>query len=327
MLRMQQKLRAMSQEELTRGMEEIDALDVPNDQRMALQQMLLDSLIQKNPQFALTRFADLLGDDRLGMTWQFAGGLQAWAKKDAVGAAAWLDQQIAAGKFDSKKLDGSGGERNRFEGSMISVLLGTDLEAAGRRLAALPEDQRAGVLSQFSFREVPKENQLAFAELVRGTVPAEEQARTLAQQAARLGGDDRYEKVAGFLDRIQATPTERSACVTQAVEGQMQTISTKGKITVGDLDTMRGWAAKQAPESVDKATGKALDTALRGPNKLEFAEAAELAVKYNQAGSNDDVLAGFLEGWAAREHKEEARKLAEQIGDETRRNQILERFK
>lgn len=327
MLRMQQKLRSMTREELAQGMEDIDSLDLPEDQRMTLRTVLLDSLIQKDPEFALTHFADHLGEDRLGMTWQFAGGLQAWAKKDAAGAEAWLGQQIAAGKFVSKKLDGSGSERNHFEGSMVSVLLGTDPAAAARRLAALPEDQRADVLSQFSFREVPKENQLAYAELVRESVPAGEQARTLAQQAARLGGDDQYEKVAGFLDRIQATPSERDACVTQAAESQMRTISNKGKITSGDLDTMREWAAKQAPESVDQATGKALSTALRGPNKLDFAEAAELAVKYNNAGSNDDVLAGFLEGRSAREHQEEARKLAEQIGDEARRNKILERLK
>jgi hypothetical protein len=326
-IRIQQKLMSMSREELARGMVEIAALDLPQEQRLTLQQMVLGPLIQKDPQFALTHFSDFLGDDRMGLNWQFAGGLKAWGKKDATGAETWLDQQIAAGKFVSKKLDGSGGERNHFEGSMVSVLLGTDPDAAGRRLAAIPEDQRADVLSQFSFREVPKENQLAYAELVRETVPVGEQARTLAQQAAQLGGDDQYEKVTGFLDRIQATTTERDACVTQAAETQMRTISNKGKITTGDLDTMREWATKQAPESVDKATGKALSTALQGPNKLDFQEAADLAVKYNQAGSSDDVLAGFLEGWQSGENKVQARKLAERIGDETRRNQILERLK
>lgn len=62
------------------------------------------------------------------------------------------------------------------------MLLGSDPDAAGRRLAALPEDQRDEALSQFSFQPFKEENQAAFAKLVRDEIPEKEQARTLAKK-------------------------------------------------------------------------------------------------------------------------------------------------
>lgn len=324
MMRFQQRLQAMSKEELVAALDEIAALDFPIETRNMLEQMIVGPLVEKDPELALTKFIDRLHDNDGSLSWQLSNAMQKWAKKDPAAAIAWFDRQIAAGKFDSKSLDGRSQSRIQFEGNLIHVLLGTDPEAAGRRLAAMPEDQRDDALSQFSFQPLKDEEQLAFATLVRDQVAEKDQARTLAQHASRLVGKDGYSKVTEFLDRIQATPAERSASVEQAAESSIRTISHQSKITREDLDTMREWVTAQAPESTGRATGSALANALQGSRKLDFSEAAELAVQYHEASDNDDVLHSFLNGWGARQNKEQARILAGKISDAKRREEILQ---
>jgi hypothetical protein len=323
MMRFQQRLQSLGKEELIAALDEIAALDFPAETRNMLEQMILGPLVEKDPELALTRFIDRLQDIDGSLSWQLSNAMQQWMKKDPAAAIAWFDKQIADGKFDSKSLDGKSRPRIQFEGSVFSSLLSSDPDAAGRRLASMPEDQRLDIMSRFSLQRLKDEDQLAFARLVREQVSEDNQARTLAQQASRLVSKDGFSEVTGFLDRIQATPPERSACVEQAALSRIQGISRQHKVTREDLDTLRVWVNAQAPESTGQVTGKALANALQGSRKLEFAEAAELAVHYHSAAGNDDVLASFLDEWPARQHKEQARILAGRISDAQRREEIL----
>ena len=326
MMKFQQRLQAMTKEELVAALDEIATLDLPKESRAMLEQMLIGPLVQKDPELALSRFIDRLQDQHGGMSWQLSSAMQEWAKKDPAKATAWFDQQIAAGTFDSKSLDGKSRPRQQFEGGLINVLLASDPAAAGRRLGALPADQRSEVLSQFQFQQLKEEDQLAFAKLVRGQVPEKDQARALAGQASRMVSSDGYSKVTEYLARIEATPAERAACAGEAAEAKLRNYNGK-KVTREDLDTMREWVSTQAPEALGRITGEALGNAMQGGSKMEFSEAADLAVQYNQAGGNDEVLASFLESWPARQNKEQARVLAAKITDGKRREEILKRLK
>lgn len=325
MMRFRERLQAMSKEELVAALDEIATLDFPTETRHMLEQMIILPLVEKDPELALTGFIHRLGDNDNSLTWQLSHAMQKWAEKDPAAASAWFDQQIAAGKFDSKALDGRSQTRIQFEKNLIHVLLSTDLEAAGRGLAAMPEGGRDAVLTQISQPQPLKnEEQLAFATLVREQVSKEKQAQTLAQQADCLVGKEGYAKVTEFLDRIQATPAERSASVEKAAESSIETISHQSKITREDIDNLREWVTAQAPESTGRATGSALADALQGSHELEFSEAAELAAQYHDASDNDDVLYSFLNGWGARQNKEQARILAGKISDAKRREVILQ---
>lgn len=328
MMRFQQRLQAMTQEELSAALDEIAALDVTKESREMLEMMILGPLVQKNPEFALTKFIDRIQDNDGSIRWQLSNAMQEWSKKDPASASAWFDKQIAAGKFDSKSLDGKSQSRIQFEGAMISVLLGTDADTAGRRLAAMPEDQRDEVLSQYSFQQLKEGDQLAYATLVRAQLKEKDQPQALAKQASRMvGKDDGYGKVAEFMDRIQASPEERTACVEEAAESKIQSSSHKKKVTREDLDAMREWVTTQSPESTGKVTGKALANATQNRSKMEFTEAADLAVQYHEASTNDDVLVTFLDGWQARQNKDQARVLAEKISDPKSREKILKNLK
>lgn len=324
MMKFQQRLQAMSKEELVAALDEIATLDLPQESRDQMEQMLIGPLALKDPELVLTKFIDRIQENHGMISWQLANAMQEWAKKDPASAIAWFDQQITAGKFDSKSLDGKSKPRIQFEGNLINILLSSDPDAAGRRLAVLPEDQRDEALMQWSGEQLKDEDQPAFAKLVRDQLPQKDQAKALGQKASALVNcNEGYSKVTEFLDRIQAPPAERTACVEQAAESKLFNTSLQKAITRENLDAMREWVTAQAPESTSTATGKALANASYNQNvrKIEFSEAANLAFDYD--AGDGTVARSFLAGWQAVQNKEEIRVLANKISDPKRREEIL----
>jgi hypothetical protein len=324
MMRLRQRLMAMEKDQLVAALEEIAALDLPDVSRMRLEQMILGPLIEKDPEFALTRFIDRINAEQGGIRWQLSNAMTVWAKKDPAAATAWFDRQIAAGTFESKSLDGKSQARMQFEGALIGTMLSSNPEAAALRLAALPEDQRDDVLRNHAANSLEKEDQLAYAQLVRQSLPEKEQRECITDLVSRMTNSEDYSAVTDYMKRIEATPAERDACVEKAAGFRFQQLSYKRKITVDDIDQLRTWADSQSPGLTDRATGMALAGGLQG--KMEFPEIAALAVDYHDASGSDDVLVPLLQGWHLRENKEQARVLAGKISDEKVRNEILKRL-
>ncbi len=327
MIRLQQRLQEMSKEELVAALDEVASLDLNDEARQQLEQMLIGPLCQKDPEFALNRYIDRVADQRSGMSWQLANAMKEWMKTEPEKAIGWFDQQIAAGKFVSKALDGKSQSRMQFEGVVIGTLLATDSAAAAARLKGLPEDQRADVLRNNTGHMIKEKDQLAFANLVREQLPEKDQVRTLANQATIMAWGEGYTKITEYLDRIEATPAERAECVSNAAASKIEKISQNKKITREDIDSLREWATTQSPATLDQATGSALARATQANQKMEFSEAAELATQYHKTSGNDDVLIHFLSSSSAGSHKEEAIALAAKITDPKQREEIISRFR
>lgn len=327
MIRLQQRIQAMSRDEIVAALDEIAVLDLPDESRAMLEQTLIGPLCQKDPEFALTRYIDRMNEARGTMSWQLSNAMKEWTVKDPASALSWFDRQIAAGKFDSKSLDGRSQSRMQFEGVVIGTLLSTNPSGAASRLKALPEDQRAEVLQNYAGNAVKEDDQLAFANLARGQLSEEEQGKAIGQQASRLAWNDGYTKITEYLDRIEATPAERAACVLESTDSKISRLAHKGKVTPEDIESLREWATRQSPGSANKATGKALAQSAQTNNGMEFSTAADLAVRYHDTAGNDDVLAEFLDGGAAYGHKEQARELADKISDPELREKFISRFK
>ena len=325
-IHLQQRLQTMTQQELVAALDEIAALDVPKESREFLEQMLIAPLSGRDPELVLTKFIDRLQDSNGMIIRQLFNALQELAKKDPAKATAWLDQQIVAGKLDSKSLDGKSQTRIQFEGSLVSVLMVSDPDAASLRLGGMQGDQRREILSRFQLYQLKDEDQPAFAKLVRDQLPEEDQGSALGRVASQVASRDGYSKVTEFLERIQASPAERTACVEQAAESKMRSNSYQKKVTREDFDAMREWVTTQSPGSTASVTGKALGDAVDSNRKMNFAEASALAVDYNKAAGNDELLTRFLESFAALQNKEQARVLAESISDEKHRAEILKRL-
>ena len=321
MIRLSECLESMSKEELVAALDDIAVLVLSNDSRYTLESSLMSLLMAKDPELGMTCYVKRLQNDPRWVSWSLCEALQKWAEKDPGKATAWFDQQIAAGKFDSKSLNGKMDVRNSAEGRLIGLLLRSAPEAAARRLSAMPEDQRAEVFIPSSLQSVNEENQVALASLIRSQVAGKDQAQALAHQVVFLVGGEGYAKVNEYMDRISATPAERMECIEQAAQSKIRDISVESKVTREDLDTLRQWTMTQAPDSTDRITGKAL-----AGSKLDFAAASEWVLSYHQAGGNDDVIISFLDGGSARKNKEQARALAAQITDVKRREEILKKL-
>ena len=326
-LNFQQELAGMTQEEMTAALDEIAALDLSDEARESLESLILAPLIRENPQLALEKFGDRIGSESSSIGWQLSAALRDWAKQDLAGATAWFDRQIADGKFDSKTLDGRSEERTRFEAALMQSLLTSDPNAAGQRLANIPEDQRREVLEQIAFPELGPQDQRTYAELVRQLVPQDERAGSFAHIASELVDDSGYGKVSSFLDAVQATPAERAAAAMQTAESRMQSLGMEGNVGRADVDSLREWLTRQAPGEVDSITGKAIAEAAQEQGKFKFTEASQLVLDYHRSSGNDDVLVAFLQSYSARSNLEEAIYMAELISDKKRRAEILNQLK
>jgi hypothetical protein len=327
MIAFQKRITTMGKEELLAALEEIAGLDLAADQKELLEQLLVSPLIEKDPELALTTFANRIPVDDDGVAWQLSSALAAWAKMNPAAASAWFDRQIAAGLFESKSLDGQSPTRTEFEAAMTGVLLDSDVAGATRRIAALPEDQRREALEQISFSDLSPGGQKAYAELVRGLIPQDERAGSFSHVISELIPDGGYAKVDAFLNDIQATPEERIVSAREAANSQLEEIAGDRDVTRQDVDAMREWLKRQAPGTEDQVTGEALADAAQEGGEFGFAEASKLALEYHKSSGNDDVLVAFLESFAARSNLEEALPLADQITDPARREAILNRLR
>jgi hypothetical protein len=328
MMKLQTKLMSLSGAELTAALDEIAALELSNDARNSLENMLINLLAEKDPKLVLDRYLGKMTDSRNGFSgWQIAHAFQKWTGKDSAAAVAWLDAQVAAGKFESKSLDGKSQSRLQFEGAAISSLLNSDPEAAGKRLAALPEDQRRELFEQGMFNSIKPGTGKNLASLIREQVPEKEQAKALANSTGALIHQGGYERVGKFLDEIEASPAERTEVVKKAASNQLQQLSRQGKVDRGAVDEMRTWAAQESsPESVDTITGESLGNLWNRQTKWE--DSAKLIGDLYAEKPSDDLLVSFLKGHQASEEKnrEASMALAAKISDETKRAEIIARI-
>ncbi len=323
-MRLQERLETLPKEELVSALDEIATLDLPDGSQQELVQMLLEQLGAKDPECALTRYFDRTLCDGNMSGLGLADAMKHWMNKNPVAATAWFDQQIAAGKFDSKSLDGENPARMQFESILLGALFPTDLAAATARLKSLPVNQRSDTVTSIEFAR--GEYHPAYANLIRDGLPQVAQAEILARHATDKVREG-YPAVTEYLDAIKATPTERAFCVEQAAGWKIRQLAGDRKVSREDIDTMREWVSSQAPEVMDKLTGTVIGTSLKANEKLSFSEAAALAGHFYKVSSNDEVLIGFLTSLdEPLRHREEAQVLAQKISDVKIREEILRRF-
>jgi len=292
-----------------------------------LEEMLVSPLIEHDPALALETFANRIPNEDDGVAWQLPGALAAWAKIDRAAASNWFDRQIESGLFDSKSLDGQSQPRMEFEGALVGELLGSDINAAGQRIAALPEEQRREALEQISFSELSPAAQKAYADLVRSLVPQDERAGSFTYVISDLVSEGGFSDVDRFLDDIGATSEERAVSAREAANTNLEEIASDRPLTSEDVDKVRDWLKQQAPGTEDRVTGEALADAAQEGGDFGFEEASKLALKYHRSSGNDDVLIAFLESFAARSNLEEALPLVDKISDPARRDEILKQLK
>jgi len=181
---------------------------------------------------------------------------------------------------------------------------------------------------------VNPDNDLAFANLVRSQTSGSNGTNLLTYQAKRSVAKDSLAGAAAYLDRIQASPAERTACVAEAAEQFVTGRTWERKPAAEDFTLIREWLATQAPEIADRTIGSVLAESVasfpsgQGPQKLSFQEAAAFALQEHETSGNDAVLAAFLSrSSAASANKQASLDLANRIADPVTRQKILDLLK
>jgi hypothetical protein len=330
MMRIQRMLMEMSAEDLAAQLDEIAKLDLDEAGRSQIESMILGALAEKDPKLALDRCADQLGGEDMSKRWRLAHAFGKWADKEPVAAAAWFDQLIKQGKFDSKSLDGKSESRLSFEGALVNALLQSDPRAASARVAALPDDQRQDFFQQgFAFGGIKPGTEAAYAQLVRANLPADKAAGTLANTAGGLAYREGYEQIDGFISKTGATQEEKKAIVSQVMENKLN--RNGGAEIIRNQDTLekaRAWAATQSPDSVDQATGKILAESTR--RGADFDKASALVLQYQESSGKDDALVEFLKNDTVQHgYNDKAKALIDKIKDPALQEEVrnLPQFK
>lgn len=312
-----EQIAGMSREELLAALHEVSALDAPPQTIDELENIVGHPLTRRFPEYALTELTDRLNGGNGGSLCLYLGdAFKAWLRKDQMAAMAWLDDQVAAEKFQNRTLNGNSFLRSSFEGALITSLLATDPAAARLRLEAIPPENRG-----INFGEVRPEDHAAFADLVRTHLDEKRSLAVLEAQAYHL--QEGYDQISAYLDRIEARPGELEAVVKLgAMNGIISDILNKRP---ADFPEMREWVESRIPGAADRVTGAVLGNEMM-LHRLGFPEAARLATQYADAGGGDAVLVAFLESSGVAAYKEGARKLAGRISDAAARERVLKKL-
>ncbi|MGB6219621.1 hypothetical protein [Haloferula sp.] len=325
MMELQTSLMELSGDELLAELAKIDALDLSKEVREALDGLLVGMLVNKDPKAVLDRYLDRINDPQGGMTWQLSNAFKQWQEKDPEVAMAWFDAEIVKGTFDSKALDGRSASRLRFEATTVGSLLSSDPAAALKRVEGLPEDQRKQLFQQGAFSSLKEEDHQAFAQLVRSAVAEDERGEAYRQTVSSLMRVGEFEKVDGFISDIGASDAEKEAIVSEAARHRIQTLGGEGKVDREAVDEMRAWAMVQSPDQVDAITGKSLANVWG--EKSTFEGRVKIVEELHAEGAGDDLIVSFLTNSQLRgESVELSRSLAERVGDEAKRAELIKKF-
>lgn len=322
----------MSAEELTAIFTDMTEMSISTRVRNRVEWFMLRELEKKNPAFAFGQYiAKYQAEGELP---QGIGRFSEWIARDPAAATAWYDSQLNTGTFD-KSLDGKSPALLPFEGALISSLLETDPASAEQRLNAVPPDQRGQMISQY-FKNVAEKDQVAFADMLRRTMPVEQYMGLIKSKVMPFNYLNDPASIQKNLDRIAATPDERSALLATEARIIMDLAAARPKDPTRDtFDEFRQWAKVVDPASADLATGAGFAKYLErrskeNPNIAEEQNFIEkLAIDYHDSGAGDAILIPLIEGSGTGNisyPKDKARALANKISDPILREELLQKL-
>ncbi|MDB6135837.1 MAG: hypothetical protein JWM59_4080 [Verrucomicrobiales bacterium] len=330
LVKVQSSILEMSTEEISTLLEETAASELSEEEKAAVESMLVQSLAQKDPKAAVMAGADLLDDSGSGdrNRWMLNSAFNQWVVRNPQEAAAWYDEQLAAGKFENKALSEVNEVRVSFESGLISSLLLKDPAAAEARLAALTPEERVATLSRGWDIPVTPEGQDAFVRTARNVVEERDQAGVIANYARMIGDRGKLEDVSAFLAKSGSAGEERQQIIQQAASGQIvKELRESGTSpTLESTAAWRTWVQENSPEGASGIIGQSMGEALNY-NEFSFDKAASLLPEMVPAADRDVAVVAFLDKARWRAKGDAAVSLAQSIQDEALRTKAMENLK
>lgn len=145
-----QQIKSLSKENLVAALDETAAQKFHIVSRDSIEKDLIEALGIIDPELSLSRCSDLLFNGRPNLADSLSYTLREWALKDAQQAGAWLDQQTATGKYDSRRLDDKECLRDQLEATLIDALITQNNPTAKVRLKSLSKESLEAVTLKLS---------------------------------------------------------------------------------------------------------------------------------------------------------------------------------
>lgn len=319
----EKQLNGMDAKELAATGDAISTLNLPEKEKWVMASLVVDALFEKSPELTFRQFFGIYKYDQA-----FLGFWENWCGTDPVAATAWFDEQIEAGKFEPTRLDGSGGCRTIFEESLVKALLLSDPTAAVKRIEAVPKERWKTLLQSCSFPARNESGQKEWASLIRNHLSEVDSLNKIVEGTPLFVKSGYFPKVADFIDRIEATPEERSACVRKATGRWAFYTSINGSVTIEGIESLRAWADSQVPGISQDLTQQVVSSMLTpGSSKMSLENIKMIAAHYQGLEGGDELIAKALDYCLGVAHnKEFVRSIAAVIKNGERRVQILRKL-
>lgn len=300
-------LSTWSADDLLAALDEIARADLSSTDRKRLEDCLAAQLIEKDPALGFSRF---MAKERHDLRWTLAAKFAGWMERDPAAAIGWLRRHTHDGGW----MDSTLIERTFYPALVSNPARSEEI------LAALPETIRLNMLSSMQADDLDPATQETWIRIVRNHLPEPDRNRAVSWQVQNISDGDgsapTLAEAAAFLERVQATPGEREACV-MALAEQPGSWPVAGVEGIGQF---RSWVDEQAPSLVDKATIKALD--LMDVSQ----EIVDLALRLHEETGDDSYLKTILDRTNADHGLAGVDKLIEGLSNEADRDFHRNRF-
>lgn len=315
MLALQKRLLAMDAEELIAATKEIEALDLPEREKMMLQSFLLGQLGEKDPELAVKSLfkKPKAGGETMAVVLSTVFGR--WADKDVDAATRWLDEQIAAGAFKSTALDGKNENLNQYQSAVLNVLIPGNVQSATARLEAMTESERGDTLRGVTIQTFDEDALRNYKVLLEEMVSEDDRNEILEHHIDQIAFTADLEKLDRFLSVVDPGDEEKEGLVESAASSLAMRKSITKKVGVDDIEELRGWVKGQAPEEMEYITGVMLGSVRNLGGDADSDELVTWTLDYYDKSGDDKVIQGFLDEFAYGLDGEHKSKLISKIKD------------
>ena len=316
-IKVQQKLLSMETKDLQKALKLFARLDLPPQNRQALEMMLTNIIVQKDPQAALKAFESRLSGNATGAHYQMRNAFGAWAKNDPIAALAWFDQKKASGAFESTKLSPNANRSRDFEAQALSALLASDPAQVDARLTDRSKEEVRDLLADsylWSASAKQDEGSQAYLKLVRRHLDLSDRNEVIGNSIAlAVMRDDDLNQVSEKLAVSELTVSERNSALDQVAKHYARPWNRQP----ADLRALYVWEQEEEPARAAELA--AMTFAQFGNHRntdfeATFREISEIATETE----NPKILTAFAANLARPDQQ------LEQIKDETLRGSLEE---
>ena len=286
---LQQKLLAMSVDEIEEALAQIEQQPLSNKIKENLELMLIGVYVGKDPAGALAHFKDRLDEPHGPLTWQLTRAFESWMKQDSVAALAWFDRRKRLGSFDTKSLDPSTSLGRQFEVRLLGKLLEDDVSAVQSRLAALPDDEKKSLLKSATLMGQGKGLSANYLALLREHLPEEELYVALADAFGQQVFRGNLPELNEQAEKAGLAPAEKEAVIKKITENFARPWDRKP----ADLIEIYAWADREAPGQAAELTGQTF-AHYAGHRNTDFTETFREVLKAVETQEEPAILNHFI---------------------------------